>query len=157
MSHSPELWLPIPSCPGYFASSHARIRRGEHKILNPWAHRPTGKLQVHIVKRHPTSAMVARLIGEVFCPSFHPKLRPTYRDGDHTNCRPANLKWVSVAQVTVAPTGSKQGRSKLTEAQVSQIRSLHPHTTVTALAASFNVSHTSIHSIIHRTTWKHVA
>lgn len=153
-----ELWKPIPSCPGYFASDHGRIRRGESKIQKPWTHQPSGKQQVHIVKpRYPTSAMVARLVGEVFCPGFKPKLRPTYCDGDHTNCRPNNLQWVPIAAVTIAPRGTKQGNSKLTEDQVLRIRSMATTATLNQLAATFGVSATAIHEIIHRHTWKHLA
>ena len=156
---SSEHWLPIPSCPGYFASDHGRIRRGEGKILNPWGHQPSGKMQVHIVKpRYPTSAMVARLVAEVFCPTFHPKLRPSYLDGDPTNCRPDNLQWVPVAQVTVAPLGTKQGNSKLTEEQVLRIRRMaRDSATHKELAAIFQVSPTAIFEVIHRHTWKHLA
>jgi hypothetical protein len=115
-------------------------------------------MQVHIVKpRYPTSAMVARLVAEVFCPDFHPKLRPTYLDGDPTNCRPHNLQWVPVAQVTVAPTGSKQGNSKLNEEQVLRIRSMARTATHAELAAIFSVSPTAIFEVIHRHTWKHLA
>jgi hypothetical protein len=53
------------------------------------------------------------------------------------------------------PTGSRNPFSKLTEAQVLEIRRRH-NEIGKLLAAEFNVSRTTISCVINRTLWKHI-
>ena len=59
----------------------------------------------------PLTVRISRLVGQAFCPSFKPHLRPVYRDGDKTNCSASNLKWVAQSKVTGVPY-SKNPKNK---------------------------------------------
>lgn len=40
-----------------------------------------------------TTRTVCRLVGQAFCPDYHPDLYPVYADGNTNNCSAENLTW----------------------------------------------------------------
>lgn len=97
-----EIWKSIPSVPGYEISNRGQLRSGA--LIRKASRDHTGSLVVTVRKDgYTTNVRIARLVGEVFCPSYHPSLRPVYRNGDRTDCRPCNLRWVPVSKVTGVP------------------------------------------------------
>lgn len=58
-----------------------------------------------------------------------------------------------------AAQGIKHHSAKLTTAQVRQARKSHAtgKWTISGLARKYGVTHQSMHAIIHRKTWKHIA
>lgn len=99
-----EKWRIVDSLPRYEASNlgNVRTRRGR-KPLSVWKD-ANGSLSVNTCQNGiQASRRVARLVAEAWCPSFKPSLRAFYRDGDRSNCRPSNLKWVHPSVVTKAP------------------------------------------------------
>ena len=54
--------------------------------------------------------------------------------------------------------GESQGRSKLKEEDVINIRAIcgYTKTSWTKIAKIFHVHRTTIHEIVHRITWKHI-
>lgn len=87
-------------------------------------------------------------------------------DGDKTNNRVDNLEWttysgnVKHSYVVGRDTsnGEQHYNAKLTEEDVLQIRSLYngARGIYTELSQQFNVSDTTIKSIIDRKSWKHI-
>ncbi len=98
-----ELWKTTSISKRHEISNLGRvrmIRKGAAPIYRKISIGAKGKLRVQIDS---DQCQVARLVGEAFCKSFKPELRPVYRDGNSLNCCASNLKWVSQSQVTGAP------------------------------------------------------
>lgn len=97
-----ETWKPIPSLPGYKISNTGRLKSGS--LIRKPSKDKNGSLVITVRKDgYSTNVRIARLVGEVFCRGYHPGLRPIYRNGDRSDCRPRNLKWVPPSQVTGIP------------------------------------------------------
>lgn len=147
-----ERWKLVPECPHWQVSNHGRVKhRGQLKT----PHFSQNKTIVYLPKYQSwVGTSVARLVGELWCPEFRPEKRARFRDGNRHNTHPDNLEWISVAEVTVPPRGEAQGRSKLKEFEVLEIRAspLSPR----ELAARYRISRTTIHEIVRRETWKHL-
>lgn len=96
--------LPSPSYPGYFVTRDGviyskKIRRPIRQFKDTY-----GSLKVTVdCPDYKGSATVARMVGEVYCKGFDKKLRAFYKDGNKTNCRASNLKWVPMSQVVGIP------------------------------------------------------
>jgi hypothetical protein len=102
-----ETWRNIPSTPGYQISNLGRLRTLAGKVRKPCKDH-TGSLTVALrIKDYNTTVRIARLVGEVFCKAYRPDRRPIYRNGDRSDCRPCNLRWVSASKVTGAPYSRK--------------------------------------------------
>lgn len=156
-----EEWNTIPSYPDYEASSEGQIRRcGKLKPQKP--HLIEGKyLRVHLYGR--ARARVNRLV----CEAFHGKPpsgehEAAHNDGDHGNNRAANLRWATHQENEddkllhgTLRRGERQGRAKLTEQKVREIRAL-VGTPQRILAAKFGVCQRTICVILTRRGWTHV-
>jgi hypothetical protein len=94
------VWAPIPSAPGYEASSLGQVRRsGNDRALAPRVH-PRGYRIVDVsVDGKGTSKTVHRLVAEAF---HGPALgrQVNHKNADKADNRPANLEWVSAQQNT---------------------------------------------------------
>jgi hypothetical protein len=102
-----ERWKTIPGHPHHQVSNHGRVRRLQ-EFDRPFYYKlgvlPCGNLKVQFAKDGlPYSYRVSRLVGQAFSRTFKPSLRAVFRDGNPANCRPSNLLWVSIAQVTGHP------------------------------------------------------
>ena len=106
-----EKWLPIPGHEPYEASNMGRIRRNIWARDNQCPQIMKTKTNKHgavgvtlVTNGYTGTKYVARLVGATFMPDqFKTHLRAFYKDGDKTNCKPSNLKWVPRSQVTGAP------------------------------------------------------
>jgi len=103
LTHFQVTMKPSPSYPGYFVTREGVITNRRGHVLRQFAD-TYGSLKVTVdTPAYKGSATVARMVGEVFCRSFDKSLRALHRDGDKTNCRASNLKWVPVSKVARAP------------------------------------------------------
>lgn len=79
---------------------------------------------------------------------------------DKGNYEPGNVTWKRLEENSSEKThavGSKVGTSKLTEAQVLEIRKLESKGYgMRELGRIFNINHKTISAIIKRKTWKHI-
>ncbi len=172
-----EDWRPIPSLPGYSASSFGRIRRdaiiygGYGSVRYPsgcLSQRalPLGHLQVTVsINNKPITRLVHRLVAETFLP-----LAPVgkdcvcHRDDNPSNNRPENLFWGTrtdnsndkVSKNRQAK-GEKIGSAKLLPESIREIRRLgRLGINQYVIADQFGVTQTNISMIINRITWKHI-
>lgn len=89
-----ETWQPIPSHPGYEASSLGQIRNARtHRVLKPQGY-GSDYLKVHLGRRHQVG--VHRLV----CEAFHGSPNLPSDHADHLNFnrmdnRPENLRWLA--------------------------------------------------------------
>lgn len=99
-----ERWKALKSMPKYEVSNTGKIRMVWRKTPISLSKDSNGHLVFNVnIDGVQGSRRVARAVGEAFCPSYKPHLRPIYRDGDKTNCIPSNLKWVPQSKVTGHP------------------------------------------------------
>jgi hypothetical protein len=79
---------------------------------------------------------------------------------DKGNYEPGNVSWKLLEENSsekIPAVGSKAGSSKLTEAQVLEIRKLGSKGySMRELGRIFNVDHKTISAIIKRKTWNHI-
>ena len=161
----PEIWKPVKESKGFYEiSSAGRLRRLKpgHGTRVGYIHKPktnhSGYFQYSLSidsKRLYKSAH--RLVADAFIGP-----RPKGYEVNHINSikadnRPENLEYVLPKHNRINHKGEKNGRSKLTEKDVIEIRRLlalgHTHRTI---APQFRVSAGCIHSISRGKNWKHI-
>lgn len=174
-------WLSIPNFPGYEVSNYGEVRsfwrrssngygKGGKRIL---AEKPQIILRPRLVRGYSTVGL--RQNGKIHTFKIHSLVlhsfigpRPInmeccHNDGRKTNNFLENLRW-DTRRGNCADTrrhgsqkGIKNGRTKLTETQVIQIRDLAPQGhSRSKIGKMFNVSKSNINSIIWRKTWTHI-
>lgn len=93
----PEAWRPIPSAPGYEASTLGRIRNASTGRVLRDQRNTRGYRKVHLGREQQN-----RLVHRLVCEAFHGPA-PTggehadHIDFDRTNNRPDNLRWLAAA------------------------------------------------------------
>ena len=153
----PETWAGIPLHHYAEISNLGRLRHSQTKrTVATWPDINGHLCSSLRFQGNQTSVRISRLVGAAFCPSYRQHLRPFYVDGNKTNCRATNLKWVPMSRLCNPPIGARQGRSRLTEKQALAILRNHPNEKISAISARHKVSTTTIYNLIHRITWKHL-
>lgn len=172
-------WQPIPFTRGcYSASDTGEIRRdkavrGNHNAFDGRTMRQTtdryGYPQTSIcLSGKQSTVTVHRLVALAFLGDPHEdKPQVNHKNGIKSDNRPENLEWCSLGynirhsietglKCNIAK-GSRSGGSKLTEAQVSEIRSRSiKRGQQRLIAIEFGVSQATISHVVNRIGWKHV-
>lgn len=123
-----EEWRPVPSYPGYQASSRGRVRSA-YMILEGGHRNKFGHLylapSVNGVQR---AEAAHRMVCEAFHGPCPPKHECRHLDGDARNNEPANLAWGTKLQNQrdriahgTSNTGERNGRAKITADLVREI------------------------------------
>lgn len=162
-------WRPVLGFEGHYEVSdtgYIRSIKRETIILAPRYDR-SGYIKAALFKDgkyHPT--LVHRLVAEAFlgqAPSERHQIN--HVDGDKTNNRADNLEWCTASEsgnhayrtgLSVSRKGSLHGRSKLTEAQVQEIRGLDGALTQRQIAARFDVTQQQVSRIMTGKRWGHL-
>lgn len=174
-----EEWRPVPSAPGYSASSLGRIRRDAGPIVQCgyvriWAggilrarSLPSGHQRVTLsIRGARVHRLVHRLIAECFLPPPDGGDQDCvlHRDDTPANNRPSNLFWgtrhdniVNMVQKGRQSRGERQHCAKLTDTAVRDIRlfaaSGRPQKEI---AAEFGITRANVSLIVAGRTWRHV-
>jgi hypothetical protein len=166
---------PIPGFPGYCAGSDGTIwgskrpNSGEvhsngWRKMKPFINRQ-GYLCLSLrVDCKSRPARVNRLVLMAFvgpCPDGY---QSCHDNGDRLDNRPGNLRWDTpkanqgdALRHGTRAMGSRQGLAKLTEHDVSVIRSRADHgSRCVDLAREYGMTLQAIRSIVFRRTWRHV-
>lgn len=144
---------PIPGAAGYTVSDAGVVSRNGIPLRVYLKENGAQMVHVNMDAGYPTSLVVARAVGQAFCPEFHPDLRTAYVDGNPANARADNLIWVSRASVTVTSPGGKRRTAKLTQEAVDEIR--NGHKTRNQLAEKFGITATYVSAIRTGRNWRH--
>lgn len=170
-----ERWLPVPDWPEYEVSDLGRIRRATPglqtavgRVRKP--NRSMGYQAVRLTRPggYHRTCLVHRLVARAFLGEPpHPDMQVNHKDSDRWNAALSNLEWVTRSgniqhgydHGHISATGSKNGYAKLTEEAVAMIRERGASCPADkkALAAEFSVSYATIHDVLRRRIWKHVA
>ena len=181
-----ERWLPIPGYDGYEVSDQGRVRSYRQRVKGAggrWCARIIDtpkllkpmKLRVGYLACHLYNGIgggnrvyVHRMVAQAFLdkPSDPTYTLATHKNGDKLDNRPANLAWGNnlTNQRDRLRHGSsnkreKNGQSKLTPGQVSEIRRRHAAggtPTMQGLGEEFGVVYQTISAIVRRVTWRHI-
>lgn len=109
--------------------------------------------------------LVHRLVAAAFIGPCPDGFEVSHNDGNLLNCRAGNLEYMTHADNEAlkighgtSPRGSRNSASKLTEAQVRQIRQLLAAKTMRAgdIARSFGISDAAVSNIKHGSRWGHL-
>jgi hypothetical protein len=159
----PETWRPIPTAPGYEASSLGRIRNAARgNVLSPSLNPETGYLQttVSIKGRRKTHA-----VHRAVCAAFHGEPPTTghqaaHGNGIRTDNRAENLRWATPSENTrdsmehgtwnrVHQTrrNPRSHLTKLTEDQAREVMALQGKAGATEVGRRYGVSRGAIRSI----------
>lgn len=159
-----EVWLPIPGCPNYEASSFGRIRNiARRRILTPTRNPVSGYYQIGLGRGN------YGCLHTYICLAFRGP-RPSgfdcaHRNGDKNDNSSSNLLWVTkkenmahAREHGTLAIGAKNAMAKLSEADIHWIRSSYSGTLgqAAAMARKFGVAPTTISKILLNKRWRHV-
>ena len=164
-----ERWLPVVGWEElYQASNQGRVL----SVRTMWPMRPNvhqGYRRVQFYRNgKPSGHKVARLVAKAFVPNPDGKPNVNHKNGQKADDRASNLEWVTKAeniqhafdtglQQPVRTYGERHGRTKLTTAQVIEMRKRRlAGEKTTALARAFNTTTTCVSHICTGQTWKHI-
>jgi hypothetical protein len=102
-----EQWKTIPGFKWHEVSNHGRVRvryNGRKPEPRKTYQAANGHRAVcFYIKGVPYVYRVSRLVGELFCGDYQSSLYPLFLDGNPSNCRADNLKWVPRSIVSKPP------------------------------------------------------
>ena len=163
-----EEWRLVKGYNGrYEISSHGRIRRhhrktGVYTYMIPQKCGFKRRYCFVVLSNHGETKQhyVHRLVLEAFVGPAPDGFEACHFDGDANNNSINNLRWGShtsnqqdMAAHGNSNRGQKQHRSKLSESDVRQIRTLHPAVSANQLSDRFAVSIRTIYDVLERRTW----
>jgi hypothetical protein len=160
-------WLPVANFEDrYEVSDHGEVRSlyfDPPRALKPFTDKDGYPVIALWKKRKRRAVNLHRLVAE----AFHAEQRNVlhnevaHLDGDRTNCRADNLKWVSKVENHfhmrahgTHPSGEAHGNAKLTADLVREIRaSSESHRRI---AAKCGLSYYTVRDLRQRRSWRHV-
>lgn len=176
-----EQWKVINGYENYEISNYGIIRNIRSGKILSQSIRNNYKRVGLFLKPKQKSFDVHRLVAEHFLPEPSPelvlaasktklkKVLVNHIDGDKTNNRIDNLEWTTYSDNVKhsyfigrdLSNGEEHYNSKLTNDDVNKIRKMYKDSggirgIYTELANYYNVSQTTIKSIVDRTSWKHI-
>ncbi len=163
-----ETWRWIPGLEGrYEVSDGGSIRTHVKGPVRKVGYlNANGYVMFHVKSSRPHFAH--RAVLEAFIGPCPPGMMGVHLDGNKTNNRLPNLKWATqtenmshrIAHGT-ANRGERHGIAKLTSADVIAMRRdyrpRNRESNYYALAIRYGVAYQTVHGIVRRKSWKHVA
>ncbi len=155
-----ERWLPVEGWPEYEVSDLGRVRRGNRILVQ--RSMESGYLYVTLLRPR-KDFRVHRLVAQTFIGPCPDGFQCCHNDGDQNNNAAPNLRYDTPtanaqdrAKHGTQCRGVTHGRAKLTEAQVREMRKLHPKYNYTNLAERYGITPRMAWLIITRRNWAHV-
>ncbi len=159
-----EIWAPIPIAPGYEASTLGRVRsrRGVLRSRITTSGYPQINVSIHGVRR---TATVHSLVASAFLGPRPAGLETCHNDGCRSNNLVGNLRYdTRVGNDSdkrhhgTLLVGERNGNSKLTPAQVQEIRRrVSAGESQRRCANAFGVSRALISYIARQINWAHLS
>ena len=168
-----EIWRPVPSTNGlYEASSEGRIRRaGKARPLAPYMAKKGQRYLYTLIciEGKPYNRLTHRLVCEAFNGPCGEGMQCAHYDGNRLNNRPDNLRWTTSKENHADRirhgnnlAGETNGRAKLSEEDVDEIRGLYQsrdgarlkNGELLAIARKFGVNGSTISRIASGRNWR---
>lgn len=160
-----EKWKPVKleGYERYYVSNLARVRSSYGRILKQYR-QITGYWSTNLCgkKQKKKTITIHRLVALAFIPNPHNKPQVNHIDGNPENNVPSNLEWVTSSENIkhgyaigiISQKGENHSRSKLTYAQVCEIRQKVANgVQKTALAREYGVHRDQIRRIAIGESW----
>ncbi len=124
-------YRPIPSCPGFEASSCGHVRRAD--AISWVAERAEGKIGYIKVSLHINGKGRPKWLHRLVCEAFHgvpipPRVFTAHWNGIVSDCAPSNLRWATKSENEAdkirhgrTNRGSRNGQAKITDEQARSI------------------------------------
>jgi len=160
-----EEWRTIDKAPAYEVSNLGRIRHTVYLdgYIDDYGYRA---VQLFADGKRCGTYRVHKLVADLFLPNPDGLPEVDHINGNKLDSAAKNLEWVTRMenQRRMIRLGSRNtakgetsGVSKLTEAQVIEIRSLAGHINQRDIAKRFGVTQFCVSAIVRRKTWAHLA
>lgn len=154
----------IPGVEGYMVSNQGRVLGLHGNILRPHVFQGHPRINLFKGSNKQSTRTVVDLMRAAFLPDTPKGYEPVFLDDDSSNVRLANIEWRPrhlnprrIAALERIRGGGVSVRSKLTVADVHEIRSLAALGEKTSkIAERFNITTASCGNIIARRRWAHV-
>ena len=168
-----ERWATVPEHPDYEVSDYGRVRRATGSTAGRvLSLTPTGKKRQYLrVGLHTKGIRSHHYVHRIVLRAFvggrpTPKHECNHIDSDPSNNNLDNLEWVTRPENlrhayragTMRPTrGELDGRARLTESQVLEIRARHSNgESMSELTRAYGVSYSCIKKVVRRIRWTHI-
>lgn len=167
-----EIWKDIPGFEGHYKVSNLgnvlSFKKGKTKIKTTTLDKKQGYVMVILhMNNKPKTIRVHRLVALAFLEQIEGKDFVNHKNGIRHDNRLENLEWCTKQENSIHAAnkgamfrgcGEDFHKSKLTDELVLEIRSLYQTGNYTQLdlAEKYGVHETSIFSIVHRKTWRHI-
>lgn len=149
----------------WYSGNRNSLRKKEEILLKPCSN-TRGYLAVTLSKNSKHKMFrVNRLIAQHFLPNPENKPEVNHINGIKTDNRVENLEFCTRSNnmkhafntgLKISVKGEKHGQSKLTDAQILEIRALKGKLFQREIAEIYGVSKTLISNVHSRKTWKHI-
>jgi hypothetical protein len=174
LDSTPEEWRTAPGLEGWYEVSNlGRVKRvrfvrrhGERGLpLKPQIDR-SGYLAVMVrIGLRQTSRRVHPMVAHAFLGTPLPMREVNHIDGDKTHACASNLEWVTRSEnlrhayrlgLITPSNGVTHWKSKLTEAQVLEIRALRGQMRQADVGRRYNITQAQVSSIQRGESWVHL-
>lgn len=170
---TPEIWKKVPDYPKYEVSNLGRVRsfngpggknNKDREIPIILKAKPNSKgylIHGFIQNKVRKTVNLHTLVARQFVEGWDTNKECSHLDGDKNNCSAANLTWERHIDNMhrqkdhgTDPTGTRNGRCKLTLEQVNSVSArLSSGTSVSALAKELGVTYQAVWQIQHGRAW----
>lgn len=156
-------YRPIEGYEDYLVSEDGDVySKRRRRVLKPDKGR-YGYNVIHLSNGKSKAFYAHRLVAKAFIPNPENKPEVNHKDANKINNSASNLEWATRKENNKHSTdnklhcfGVKNGRAKLTDSQVREIRQLKGKLSQTEIADMFGVRGITIRKIFENKHWRHV-
>lgn len=162
-----EIWEKIQGFENYEVSSLGKVRNKKGSIMSSGVSNGYHKVGLYNSDKKRKNLCIHRLVASAFILNTFNKPEVNHINGIKADNRVENLEWNTSKENSIHAynsglskpiNGSQNGRSKLSEEQVLEIRTKYSSKKISQreLSKLYNVSQCLINNIVNTVNWKHL-